>query len=340
MLNHRKIEIFKAIVEEFIATAEPVGSKKLSEKYQLPYSTATIRNEMNDLEQLGLLEKTHTSSGRIPSTMGYRYYVEHIMEKYVDDEFAVAVKSILEGSRLRIEDVVRQSCDILSQMTNMTSIVLGPEANNQRLEHIKLFPVDAQSAVAVFITDSGHTENKVFHFEKKVSVNDIQSCCDILNDRLQGTFIRDVVEKMQSIRPIIENSVERHEMLFNAFVNAFIRFASDNVYFSGQNNILYQPDFADIEKLKKLMIMMEDHQVWRDIGEGRGEMMLKTSETSQLVWLEGVAVVSSKFKVNQEEEGQLMLVGPSRMEYNRVVSLIDYLAKCIEELFDKGESDE
>ena len=339
MLNRRKIEIFKAIVEEFIATAEPVGSKKLSDKYQLPYSTATIRNEMNDLEQMGLLEKTHTSSGRVPSTNGYRYYVEHIMEKQLDDEFAVAVRSILEDSRLRIEDVVKQSCDILSQMTNMTSIVLGPEANTQRLEHIKLFPVDARSAVAVFITDSGHTENKVFHFEKEVSLKDIESCCDIMNDRLKGTFIRDVVDKMQSIRPLIERSVERHEMLFNAFVNAFIRFASDNVYFSGQNNMLYQPDFADVEKLKKLMAMMEDHQVLRDIGEGRGELILKTSENSQLVWLEDVAVVSSKFKMDQEE-GQLMLVGPSRMAYGQVVSLIDYLAKCIEEIFDKGERDE
>jgi heat shock gene repressor HrcA len=339
MLNRRKIEIFKAIVEEFIATAEPVGSKKLSDKYQLPYSTATIRNEMNDLEQMGLLEKTHTSSGRVPSTNGYRYYVEHIMEKHLDDEFAVAVRSILEDSRLRIEDVVKQSCDILSQMTNMTSIVLGPEANTQRLEHIKLFPVDARSAVAVFITDSGHTENKVFNFEKEVSLKDIESCCDIMNDRLKGTFIRDVVDKMQSIRPLIERSVERHEMLFNAFVNAFIRFASDNVYFSGQNNMLYQPDFADVEKLKKLMAMMEDHQVLRDIGEGRGELILKTSENSQLVWLEDVAVVSSKFKMDQEE-GQLMLVGPSRMAYGQVVSLIDYLAKCIEEIFDKGERNE
>ena len=339
MLNRRKIEIFKAIVEEFIATAEPVGSKKLSDKYQLPYSTATIRNEMNDLEQMGLLEKTHTSSGRVPSTNGYRYYVEHIMEKQLDDEFAVTVRSILEDSRLRIEDVVKQSCDILSQMTNMTSIVLGPEANTQRLEHIKLFPVDARNAVAVFITDTGHTENKVFHFEREVSLKDIESCCDIMNDRLKGTFIREVVEKMQSIRPLIERSVERHEMLFNAFVNAFIRFASDNVYFSGQNNMLYQPDFADVEKLKKLMAMMEDHQVLRDIGEGRGELILKTSENSQLVWLEDVAVVSSKFKMDQEE-GQLMLVGPSRMAYGQVVSLIDYLAKCIEEIFDKGERDE
>lgn len=340
MLNRRKMEIFKAIVEEFIATAEPVGSKKLSEKYQLSYSSATIRNEMNDLEQMGLLEKTHTSSGRVPSAMGYRYYVKNIMERHLDNEFAIAVRSILEDSRLRVEDVVKQSCDILSQMTNMTSIVLGPEAYNQRLEHVKLFPVDAQNAVAVFITDTGHTENKVFHFDTEVSLHDIEACCDIMNDRLHGTYIKDVVDKMESIRPIIEQSVERHEMLFNAFVNAFVRFASDNVYFSGQSNMLYQPDFADLEKLKKLMSMMEDHQVWREISEGHGGLMLQRTDNSRLVWLDDVAVISSSFKVNDDEEGQLMLVGPTRMEYDRVVSLIDYLAKCIEEIFDKGGRDE
>ena len=124
MLTPRRIEIFKAIVDEFVQTAEPVGSKTLMEKYQLPYSSATIRNDMMVLEEMGLLEKTHTSSGRVPSTKGYKFYCEHLMEHRVDNQLEVAVRQQLASKPLNLDDAIRESCNILSQMTNLTSGVL------------------------------------------------------------------------------------------------------------------------------------------------------------------------------------------------------------------------
>ncbi|MEA5018431.1 MAG: heat-inducible transcriptional repressor HrcA [Erysipelotrichaceae bacterium] len=336
MLSGRMIEIFKAIVEEFIATAEPVGSKTLVEKYHLTYSTATIRNEMMELENIGLIEKTHTSSGRVPSIEGYRFYVENLMEGHIDEQMALVVQNAFSDRSLNIQDLIKKSCDILAQMTNLTSIVLGPDAQSQKLEHIKLFIVDERNAVAVFITDTGHTENRMFQFDEAVSVQDIQVCCDILNDRLKGTFIHQIVDKMNQIKPLLEISLDRHEVLFKAFVAAFIKFANENFYYSGQNRLMYQPEFADIERLKQLMGMLEDSQLWRDIGKGKGNMLLKTSDTSQLVWLDDMAVVSSRFKINSEEEAQLMLVGPSRMDYDHIVSLIEYLADSIEKMLNQG----
>lgn len=336
MLSGRMIEIFKAIVEEFIATAEPVGSKTLVEKYHLAYSTATIRNEMMELENIGLIEKTHTSSGRVPSIEGYRFYVENLMEGHIDEQMALVVQNAFSDRSLNIQDLIKKSCDILAQMTNLTSIVLGPDAQSQKLEHIKLFTVDERNAVAVFITDTGHTENRMFQFDEAVSVQDIQVCCDILNDRLKGTFIHQIVEKMNQIKPLLEISLDRHEVLFKAFVAAFIKFANENFYYSGQNRLMYQPEFADIERLKQLMGMLEDSQLWRDIGKGKGNMLLKTSDNSQLVWLDDMAVVSSRFKINSEEEAQLMLVGPSRMDYDHIVSLIEYLADNIEKMLNQG----
>ena len=162
MLTPRKIEILKAIVEEFIATAEPVGSKTLLEKYNMPYSSATVRNEMQELEEMELLEKTHTSSGRIPSTQGYRYYVEHLMVQRKDDRLELALREVFSDREMRVEEVIKRSCDILSQMTQLTAVVLGPEGSDQTLEHINLFPIDEHSAVAVFITSHGHTENRLF----------------------------------------------------------------------------------------------------------------------------------------------------------------------------------
>ena len=198
MLTNRRIQILKAIVDEFVQTAEPVGSKTLMEKYNLPYSSATIRNDMQYLEEVGYLEKMHTSSGRIPSTLGYKFYCEHLMENKVDPTMEYALQQIYNDDNMNVESVIQATCNVLSQMTNLTTGVLGPDAHNQRLEHVKLFPISDRSAVCVFITDNGYTETKNFQFEEAISVDDIQNCCDILNDRLKGSYINDLVDKMET----------------------------------------------------------------------------------------------------------------------------------------------
>ena len=334
MLSQRRIEIFKAIVDEFILTAEPVGSKTLLEKYNLKFSSATIRNDMQGLEELGYLEKTHTSSGRIPSTLGYKFYCEHLLQdkQYLNTEFAL--QEVFSNKLLNVDDAIRKSCEILSQMTNLTSGALGPDANSQHLKHIKLFPIDARSAVAIFITDKGHTENRTFSFSDDVTVDDIQNCCSILNDRLQGTLISDVLDKMDAIRPILAKSVQRHEILFQAFVNAFIKLACENVYFSGANNLMYQPEFADIEKLKSLMKMLDDNELWKNIGK-QDQIAIKTSGNSEFVWLDDVAVVTSNFTLDNDECGKLMVVGPSRMDYDKIASMLEYVSGMIEKSYGK-----
>ncbi|MBR2685249.1 MAG: heat-inducible transcription repressor HrcA [Erysipelotrichaceae bacterium] len=340
MLTNRQIDIFKAIVEEFIETAEPVGSKTLVTKYDLLYSTATIRNEMAALEEEGLLEKTHTSSGRVPSTEGYRYYVENLMDTSIDENLALTIQNAFQVHALNTEEVIKLSCDVLSRMTNLTTMVLGPEAEKQKLQHIKVFPIDEKSAVVVFITDTGHTENKMFQFDEAVSVNDIQNCCDILNDRLVGTPIVEIVDKMESIRPILAKTVQRHDILFRAFVEAFIKFANENVYFSGKDNLLYQPEFADIEKLRTMMRLLDNSAAFRSIHEGDGALTLQRDSNNSLVWKDDFAVVSSKFHVTKDEVAQLMLVGPSRMDYDKVVNLLKYVSERVEKILRKGEDND
>ena len=161
-LTFRQTKVFKTIVDEFIRTAEPVGSKTLLTLLDFNCSSATLRNEMAALEEMGLLEKTHTSSGRIPSSKGYRYYVDNLMEKQLDQKVVNALQTVFDARNMSIDEVVRQSCDILSQMTNLTSVVLGPESRYQTLQHISLIPINERSAVAIFITNHGHTENKTF----------------------------------------------------------------------------------------------------------------------------------------------------------------------------------
>ncbi len=338
MLTLRQTEIFRSIVDEFVSTAEPVGSKTLMNKYNINYSSATIRNEMAELESLGLIEKTHTSSGRIPSTMGYRYYVEYLMVAQDSQGFEVAIQSLVDDSYANVEDAIKNASDIISEMTNMTSIVLGPDANEQTLEHIKLFPMDEKSAVAVFITDSGHTENKVFRFSDKVSLDDIESTTEIMNNRLKGTKIKDIVSKMNSIKPILAGVVTNHRVIYNAFLAAFTKFASEKVYFSGEKNMFYQPDFADLDKIKSIMMMMDDPSIWRGISKGEADLFLQTSDKSELAWIDDLAVVSTSLRISGSESAKLMLVGPSRMDYRKIISLIELLSDSLEMIYIEGGS--
>ena len=337
MLTQRQIDIFKAIVDEFTRTAEPVGSKKLMSLLDFHCSSATIRNEMAVLEDVGLLEKTHTSSGRIPSRKGYRFYVEHLMEKELDNEVKHSLQQVFNERHYSMDEIVRKSCDILSQMTHLTSVVLGPESKYQTLQHIQLVPISSRSAVAIFITDHGHTENKTFQFDTDVSVKDLKTCTDLLNDKLCGTPIKDVVEKMQEIEPLLAAQVARHEVLFEAFVSAFMKFASDKVYCSGQSNMLYQPEFSDINKLREVMKVLEDSSLFRQLANHEGNVAIEIGGDNELIQVDDMAVVSSKFHLPGNEEGQLMIIGPTRMQYNRVVALMEYMSKAIEDLYKQAE---
>ena len=339
MLTIRNIEILKAIVEEFVDSAEPVGSKTLVEKYHLPYSSATIRNDMAALEALGYLEKTHTSSGRIPSNKGYQFYCEHLIDeedKETDEDVKYAISNIFSKESMNIDDAIKESCRVISDMTNLTSGILGPDASQQTLEHIKLFPIDAKTAVCVFITNIGHTENKVFNFQDEVSIEDIKNCTEVLNDRLKDTPINQLQDKMQSIKPILTQCVKRHEMLFNAFYGAFVKFASEKLYFSGASNMMYQPEFSDIEKLKELMQIMNDSNLFRKLisNDNESKLVYKTDSGTNLLWLDDLAVVSSDISVGESSEKvKLMVLGPNRMQYDRILGLLDYVSSEIEKKY-------
>ncbi len=340
MLTPRRIEIFKAIVDEYIKTAEPVGSKSIQQKYKLPYSSATIRNDMQVLEEMGYLEKTHTSSGRVPSTLGYKFYCEHLLdEAMIDKRMEVAIRNAFDVSNMNIDEAVHQSCQILSEMTNMTTGAIGPDSSTQRMEHIKLFPIDERNAVCVFITNTGHTETKNFHFDDDVPFTDIESCTDILNSRLKGTPLTELADRMEELRPELSSVVQKHDLLFTAFVKAFVKFASENIYFSGKDRMLYQPEFEDITKLKELMTMLDDTSVWKQIGTKENAVAVTTPKGAQLTWFNDVAVVRSTFRVSDSESGQLMVVGPSRMNYDKVVAMIQYAARTIERMYNEAGDD-
>lgn len=334
---NRRDKVLKLIVEYFIKNAEPVGSQTLIDEYGLDYSSATIRSEMNALEQDGLLEKTHTSSGRVPSSKGYRYYIKHLRERSVDEEFKYRVTNILQEKIQSVDEIIKQSCEILSEMTSLASIVLGPNASEEQLVSVQIVPISNNSATCVFVTNQGYVENKTFVFDGKYKTEDIEGCVKLLNERLKGTSISELVPKMQAIKPLLSEYIVDHDVVYKAMMQAFISFTKDRLSTYGQGELFAQPEFAhDADKIKKLLELFDSPTTFREVIQD------DTQELDDDISIhiggessndEDVSIVTAKISVPGCKEGNIAIVGPKRMDYDRVVSNMEYLIKELEKYF-------
>lgn len=343
MLTARQLLIFKCIVEEFVSTAEPVGSKLLMEKYQLPYSSATIRNEMSFLEEHGYLEKTHTSSGRIPSTQGYRFYVNTLLQPNVDDEVKNQVATMLSDRHRSLHEIIQESCQILSELTHLTTVALGPNSDYERLQNITLVPLNEHSVTAIIVTDKGHVENRMFTIKNNAYLEDLTSCVNVMNDLLNGTPINQVAYRLErDVKPILSARIKEHEVLFNAFLEAFMKFANSDIYFSGKENMLYQPEFNDVNKLRRLVTAFENSQSWKSLEPIALEegVSVRIGSDSPIEDLKDVSVISASFKTGESSKGSISVIGPTRMPYEKVVSLVEYISQSIENVLLNDDEDE
>lgn len=323
----RKQEILKLIVEDFIQTATPVGSKYLIEKYNLPYSSATIRNEMYFLEKEGFLEKTHTSSGRVPSAKGYKYYIKNLRVNKVDNNFKNKLSKIFDSSK-SIEEVLRESCAILCHMTNLTSMVLGPDADSERLINIQLVPLNDTTCTVIFVTDKGYVENKTFILSKKNKMEDVTKCLKLLDERLKGTKIKELNKKLESIKPLLEEYLIDYSNIYNALFKVFSELASnrtDRSQIIGKENLLAQPEFSgDAEELRRLFGLFDDPIKLEEVINDSDELLI--NEDKEKIKSE-VSIVSKEiiFPGVEESLGKIAVIGPKRMDYNKVISYLDYI---------------
>jgi len=328
MLSQRQSNLLKIIVEDYIKTARPVGSKSICKL--LKCSSATIRNEMSYLEEVGLLEKTHISSGRIPSEEGYRYYVDHIMKpKELNGEEMLKLQTIFHNKSLKLSDIITKSMEIISELTNYTSIVLGSTSKENFLSRVEVVPISENSLIALVITDKGHVEHKNIYLPNEVSVNDIKQTVDLINKLIVGTPIDEVSSKLEfEIKPIIGKYVKQHEVLYNAFYNAFSEFTSNqDMQLLGQSNILRQPEFNDSEKIIDIISKFENKDIVKNIEARENGVNIYIGRESEFD--DDVAIIKMKYNYNGEE-GTIAIVGPKRMEYDRVVPLLEFIKNNIE----------
>ena len=329
MLTKRQEDILKLIVEHYIKLAKPIGSKLICKK--LKCSSATVRNEMATLENVGLLEKTHTSSGRIPSEEGYRYYVDNLMElKKMNAEDMLKLQMIFRNQQLPLADCITKSLQIISDMTSYATIALGTNLHENLLKQIEAVPIDENNIVVIVITDKGHVEHKEMRLED-ISLEEIKKTVNLINNLIIGTPIDEVSAKLEyEVKPIIGKYVVQHEQLYNAFYNVFSDFSTKNsdINIVGRTKFLEQPEFGNIEKIKNIFNKLDDSETLREIRED-GDNNIKVFIGSENNIDDDVTVIKTKF-TNGLEEGTIAIVGPKRMDYERVVSMLEFLKENIE----------
>ena len=328
MLTARQNSILKLIIEKYIKEAKPIGSKVISKA--LKCSSATVRNEMAALENAGLLEKTHTSSGRVPSEAGYRYYVDNLMElKKMNAEDMLKLQIVFRNQQLALSDVITKSLQVISDITNYTTVVLGSTSHENLLKQIEVVPIDDASMIVIIVTDKGHVEHKNIKLQD-VSLDEVKKTVGLINNLITGTPIDEVSKKLEyEIKPIIGKYVKQHEQLYNAFYHVFNDFTNQEVNVVGRHKILEQPEFStNIKKIKNIYNKLEDKEVLQRIEED-DDNNIKVYIGTESNIDDDVTVIKTKFKTDTEE-GTIAIIGPKRMEYDQVVSMLEYMRENIE----------
>ena len=332
-MGERQEELLKEIVETYIQTFRPVGSKSLVDKFKV--SSATIRNDMADLEELGYLEKEHTSSGRIPSEAGYKYYVNNLMKpKDITGEDILKLQTILSNNQVVVSDAVTKCMEIISDITHYTSVVIGPSKSDNTLKQISIVPInedeDEKRVVALLVTNKGIVENKQVIIPDNINMKELIKTSEIINKFLVGTPIDKVSERLElEVKPKIKDVIKRYEEVCSFFQNAFDDFTMDNsdIIFSGKTNILDYKEYEEPNKLKEMISKLEDQELVKNINTTDEGINVYIGEETEFD--KDVTIIKTHYKVGNDE-GTLAIIGPKRMEYDKVVTLLNFLKNYIE----------
>ncbi|WP_163970050.1 heat-inducible transcriptional repressor HrcA [Oceanobacillus halotolerans] len=328
MLTNRQLLILQVIIDDFIETALPVGSRAIAKREEVPFSPATIRNDMADLEDMGYLEKTHSSSGRVPSEKGYRYYVDHIISPYIASGNINVLEHIIEDGFIELEQVVQKTAEVLSDLTNYTSIILGPEIFEAKLRQLQFVTTSPQTAVAILVTNTGHVEHRSFTVPNKINASDLEKMVNILNDRLYNVPLVQLPHKLnREIVSLMKNYVDDFERTYDYLKAAFLHDHPVKLYVSGKTNILMQPEFKDVEKIRSFYRMMENEdEIASLLKNGTNGIKVTIGNENKIEAIKDFSLITAPYRLGDNQMGTIALLGPTRMEYKKVITLLNTLS--------------
>lgn len=335
MLDDRKKKVLQAIVEEYVNTAEPVSSSSITNNYELNYSSATIRNEMANLEKSGYLEKTHTSSGRIPSEKGYRYYVDELLK---DDNISIEeikyISQKLETKINEIEEITKIATSTISEITHYTTVAIGPSTQDLLIEEVKFVLLGPRMLMAIILTNTGMVKETIIKFDEDITEKQVETINYMFNQKLKGQpieiidapleeyLIKEMKYSVKVIRPIIEQikkviSQERQ------------------IYLQGANKAFDLPEFNSLEVAKNFVSILDTKEVMQDMLDSgfAQDINVYIGDENEQKELKDFSVITFKHNVNGKDLGTIGIIGPKRMDYSKVISVMKYINKKLQ---DKG----
>ncbi|MBU4553482.1 MAG: heat-inducible transcriptional repressor HrcA [Eubacteriales bacterium] len=337
-LDERKKRILWAIIQDYIATAEPVGSRTLARKYKLGVSSATVRNEMADLEEMGFLEQPHTSAGRVPSHRGYRFYVDHLMqpEKLQDSEKEL-VRVSFETKVKMISEVIQRTGQLLTQLSSYTAMVVSPCASRTRLRHIQLVPMSRGQAMLLVVLEPGIVQHRMMELPPDLTVGDLEMISRVVNEKIKGSQMSDL--KLTIIREIYAELL-RHKSLVAMMMDLIedsSRSKEDRIYLGGIFNILNEPEFNNVERVKTLLGILEQEELICNILNDQDQPGVNVRIGSEISCedIKDCSMIGANYEVDGQRIGSIAVLGPTRMQYAKAISVVEYLTANLNEIMSK-----
>lgn len=324
-LNDRKKRILQAIVNEYIDTIEPVSSSSLIQKYGLDCSSATVRNDMAELEKIGYLEKTHTSSGRVPSNKGYRFYVDKLLnDKNLNINEIKYINSKLENKVSQMEELTKIATNTISEVTHYTTVAIGPNASRQKIEEIKFVLLGSRMLMAVILTETGTIKESIIKFEKDITAEQVDTLNIIFNNKLKGKLLSSID---MPIEQYIMSEMNYRIDVIKPIVDQISKVINDEtrIYLNGANKAFDNPEFESSEFARNFMNLLDRKEFILDLLENSEDFNVYIG--NEVNGLKDFSIVTFKNKVAGKDLGTIGIIGPTRMDYSKVISVMKYINK-------------
>jgi heat-inducible transcriptional repressor len=332
-IDDRKIKILQAIINDYIRTGDPVGSRTIAKNYNLGIGSATIRNEMADLEDMGYLEQPHASAGRIPSSKGYRLYVDNLMDnqKITVEEDLKIKQYIIDSAMLEVDKIVRQTSALLSELTKLTCVIESPSVKKSFVKSIQLIKIDDYNLVSVFLTDTGLIKNHIMKLNRKVPpIETLMRINQVINNRLVNLSIEEInLEVINNLK----KDLGEYEEIFNAILPILYETLNvsdtSEVFMEGTTNIFNYSEYNDIDKAKEILSLFNDKESLMDLFNPQDNITISIGDENYREQAKECSIISAEYSFGDRPIGKIGLIGPRRINYSKVITI---MAEVIKEL--------
>ena len=335
-MDERKYRILQAIIDDYILTGMPVGSRTISRKYDIGgLSSATIRNEMSDLEEMGFLDQPHTSAGRIPSARAYRLYVENLLREAhtLSEEEEEHLKAHFNRRAKQMEEVILSAAQAISEVTNYTAVITTPRLRNASIRRVQLVPVSDNMALMVIVTDTGIVRDTMIRIDGSMTADDLHKISNLLTDQLRGLNSQEIHERLSEIKNHLGKEVSIPGEIFSELDREDAA-QQETVLVGGRSNILSYPEYFDAEKARAVLGVLEKRDKLLQLMSGAPQMAftIRIGDETGMPETSDCSVVSMTYRIGDETAGTIGVIGPTRMRYARVIPVLDFMGKALAEL--------